>query len=361
MAPARKILIDAREFVPDRRTGIGRFLEGLVDALASLRPEIEIHLASSLVQALPPALTARPNVRPRRIPAGFLAAEKDLSRLSGSEADLYLSPYPKLPLFGARCPAVNTVHDVLDLTHPSYRNRPKGVFDRLRLRMALKRSTLTWYVSATSLEETRAHIGYAGKDPRVRPNGIEDRFFQRTGRQAEVLAPYGLRPGYILAIGNGLPHKNLGVLLGLAGALKRELVLVGATEKNEGLWKAAYPRAGARWVRFVPDEDLPAVVQAAFCLAQPSTAEGYGYPPLEAMAGGIPAVVSDIPVLKETTGGRALVADPKDPRQWLQAVESLEDRALYRSRAEEGRRWTEALRGRRGWQRHVADIEELLG
>ncbi len=101
-------------------------------------------------------------------------------------------------------------------------------------------------------------------------------------------------------------------------------------------------------------------MRGAFCLAQPSTAEGYGYPPLEAMACGVPAVVSNIPVLIETTGGNSLKADPNDYREWLQAFEALEKKDMYQNQIEKGLKWVQPLWGRRGWEGHISDIEELI-
>ena len=108
------------------------------------------------------------------------------------------------------------------------------------------------------------------------------------------------------------------------------------------------------------EEDLPSIVRNAFCLAQPSTAEGYGYPPLESMACGVPAVISNIPVLMETTGGNALAADPYSPKTWLEAIEALENEEFHQNQADRGLHWIEPLRGRKGWEKHISDIEELL-
>jgi glycosyltransferase involved in cell wall biosynthesis len=110
----------------------------------------------------------------------------------------------------------------------------------------------------------------------------------------------------------------------------------------------------------VDDCDLPDLLRNAFCLAQPSLAEGYGYPPLEAMACGTPAVVSRIPVLVETTGGAALTADPSTPGEWKQALEKMEDPVVYRHLREEGLRHIERLKGPRAWKPYLDDIEEML-
>ena len=58
----------------------------------------------------------------------------------------FLNPYPKLPLFGVHCPSINMIHDVLDLTHPAYKGRIKILFDGYRLKRALIKADLTWYV-----------------------------------------------------------------------------------------------------------------------------------------------------------------------------------------------------------------------
>ena len=117
-----------------------------------------------------------------------------------------------------------------------------------------------------------------------------------------------------------------------------------------------YPEAEAIWVSHVQEEDLPAILRNAFCLAQPSTAEGYGYPPLEAMACGVPAVISDISVLIETTGGCALTADPSDAARWLELIGRLEEKAFHDAQVEKGLEWIGPLQGAGAWDNHVADI-----
>jgi len=137
-------------------------------------------------------------------------------------------------------------------------------------------------------------------------------------------------------------------------------VFVGVPEQNKKYWTDRYPQTRALWIPYVSDVDLPALIRSAFCLAQPSTAEGYGLPPLEAMACGIPAVVSNIPVLLETTGSNAFTVNPHDAMAWLDAFESLENKNIYLSQVEKGLRWVEQFRGRKGWEKHISDIEELI-
>jgi glycosyltransferase involved in cell wall biosynthesis len=355
------ILIDAREFVPERRTGIARVLEGLIDALEQNVDIGLLILAVKSPESLPGRLCGKAKIKLERVDSSFLRSEHRLSVLSGLKADLFISPYPKLSLFGCCCKAVHIIHDILDLTHPAYAKRAKVHFDTWRLKRALRRADLTWYDSLWSLDQTRIYVGLTGKNPKVRYPAVDDRFApDRSQSDPSVWKKHGLNQGYILALGNGLPHKNLGVLLKIANRLSRQLVVAGASEKAQRYWKERYPATAAAWIRYVPDEDLPSLLRGSFCLAQPSTAEGFGYPPLEAMACGIPAVISEIPVLKETTGGNAIATEADKPEKWLDALSSLENETFYLAQVERGLRWVEPSRGAKAWHSYVFDVEELL-
>ncbi len=357
----KRIFIDAREFVEGKLTGIGRVLEGLVSALAETDLAREILLASSDLGALPFRANTHEKISVIELPPSFVGSEKALTELSKENMDLFISPYPKLPLFGVGTKAAHIIHDILDLTHPAYKRRLKVYFDGWRLRKALRRADLTWFDSIWSQKETRKWVGMIGKRPRVRYPAIDESFVPyKTDADLEVLKKYGLDPDYVLVIGNGLPHKNLGVLLEVADQISRRIVFVGVQDKNRPYWKSRYPKESATWITHVQDGDLPSIVRAAFCLAQPSTAEGYGYPPLEAMACGIPAVVSKIPVLLETTGSISLYADPHEPKSWMDSFNALESNEIYKIQVQRGLKWVEPLKGRKGWQGHLSDIEELL-
>ena len=354
-----QILVDAREFTPEKATGIGRVIAGLIDALAESPAVDKITLAVFNQNGIPPNLRNREKIEAREIPISFLKSEKALTSLSKYKVSLFFSPYPKLPLFGTHSLTIHMVHDVLGLTYPAYKMRVKFFFDSYRLKSALKKSDLTWYVSKWSLEETKRYAGFTGKNPKVRYNGI-DKIFTPNKNKNEILMKYGLEQGYVLILGNGLPHKNLDVIFGIPAELKRHLVIVGVSTKNQAYWQSKSPGERAFWISHVTDQDLPSIIRGAFCLVQPSTMEGYGYPPLEAMACGVPCIASNIPVLRETTGGNSLFADPLEPSSWLDAINSLENRDLYQLQIRKGLNWVKPFTGRSGWSKHLSDIETML-
>ena len=356
----KRILIDAREFVLGRFTGIARVLQGLTQSLAQSGSCRKMFLALHDSGALPSDLKNLGSVLVKELPKTFLKSEKALSDLS-RHFDLYLSPYPKLPFFGVQCLAVHIIHDVLDLTHPLYKTRFKTIFDRYRLKKALHRADITWYDSSWSMAETQKHFGLCGRNPRVRHPGIQEVF--RPDAQPEdnsILAAYGLKAGHVLALGNGMPHKNLGILLEIAPQLERRIVFAGVPETNRHYWESRHPATPSVWIKHVEERDLPALLRGAFCLVQPSLVEGYGYPPLEAMACGTPAVVSNIPVLQETTGGNALAVNPNDSGAWAQALRVIEDETTYRHMKENGLKWVRAFQGVNAWKHQMHDLDLLL-
>jgi len=338
-------MIDAREFIAGRRTGIGRFLEGLLLAMSQSHPEWRLTLAMHKACALPRSLESRADVL-------YLPhlTEWWWPRLAQGY-DLFLSPYPKLPLRSLPCPSVHTVHDVLYLTHPAYRGNALRVFlATARLQLALKLASLTWFDSDDSLVSCRK-IGEP-RHPNVRFPAIAEDF---TPGDVKVDSPY------FLYVGNGLPHKNVPLLLQAIRDVPARLVLVGVRQSGAllaGLDSAVRDRVDCP--QAVDDRQLLELYRGATALLLPSTAEGYGYPPLEAMACATPAIVADIPVLRETTGGAAMLCGTGDVTGWHQAMNSLLQPAERQAWVAKGLAWVKPLQAPDGWNQHVADIESLI-
>ena len=354
------ILADGREFHHEKRTGISRVLEGILLNISNSPVVVSIRLAVFAQTTVPESLADQRNISLEVIASNTLGAEKALSGMTKKGCDLFLSPYPKLPIGGGNCKYVNIIHDILYITHVDKKGI-KTYWDILRLKAALKKADLTWYDSRSSLIETQRLLGWAGRNPLVRYPGIDQRFAFPENNAASIAENYDLNPGYILAVGNGKTHKNLKVILDVAADIRRPLVFIGVDDTNRQQWLHQSNGHKCRWIPSVQDADLPALIKNAFCLVQPSLIEGYGYPPLEAMACGVPVIVSDIPVLVETTGATALCADPFNPAEWKGAIEKLEDKDFYVAQVQKGLQWTYTLLGKKAWQKYTSDIQKLLG
>jgi len=174
-------------------------------------------------------------------------------------------------------------------------------------------------------------------------NGYHPRAIEELGPQ---LAPLGLTPGeYALCVSTLEPRKKIGELLGawreLPPELRRStpLVLVGAEGwLNDKLHDEIRDAAEAGWLKhlaFVPEDVLLALYAGASLFIYPSTYEGFGLPPIEAMASGVPVLVANRSCLPEVCGDAAGYIDPDDPDGFAVSIaEALNDRA-WRSQARE--------------------------
>lgn len=193
-------------------------------------------------------------------------------------------------------------------------------------------------VSEFSRERLEHHLPrLAGQVSVVQP-GVDHalRFVPADG----VPQRFGLEPGrFVLAVGSAAPHKNRELILRAAesiGELGLKVALVGGS-------RAAVFRGGgvsevANVVRlgYVDDGVLRSLYATAHAFVFPSLYEGFGLPPLEAMALGCPTVVSDIRPLTDTCGDAALRVDPHQPGDVVDALRRLQDPALRRDYAARG-------------------------
>jgi glycosyltransferase involved in cell wall biosynthesis len=166
----------------------------------------------------------------------------------------------------------------------------------------------------------RELIEVLGVDPEaieVIPPGVDERFAPGVDA-APARASYGLDRPYVLTLGTVSTRKNLDTLEPAAKALRELGIELVAAGSDRG-----YLRSGLvpfRRLGYVADSLLPALYAGARAVLVPSLYEGFGLPCLEAMACGVPVVCSTLGALPETCGPDALVADPRDPTGFAQAV-----------------------------------------
>lgn len=234
-------------------------------------------------------------------------------------------------------PYLLTSHDLIrwhDLTGRAVHIAPPRGIDRLGLRADYAAVRRAAHVLAPS-EATRGELVRLLEVPpeqvTVVPLGLDHALFR-------PVAPHRTPWPYVLFVGSEHPRKNLEAVLRAVALLKARpehadlrLVKVGAPGDGEAPFRARTARLVEElglqrevvFVGEVPDADLPGWYAGAACLVLPSRSEGFGLPPLEAMACGCPAVVSSAGSLPEVTGGAALVVPPEQPGELADAVAGL--------------------------------------
>jgi glycosyltransferase involved in cell wall biosynthesis len=252
-------------------------------------------------------------------------------------AVLYI-PYSTFTPLVRPCPFVVTVHDCTMENDTGFAGgRIRQALTRTVTAMALRRATAMTAPSRASLADIRRHYP-AAPNPTLIPNGVDLLQFRQVtvDAVAEARARYRLPDTFVLAVGAHRPHKNHEVLVRALATLPGNvgLVIVGNPDPAfrspvPGLISELGLDSRVKLVPDVADEWLPAVYRAASVFAFPSLAEGYGLPVVEAMAAGVPVVMSDIEVMAEVAGMAAVMVPPRDAAGWARAIMAvLRDPAL---------------------------------
>jgi glycosyltransferase involved in cell wall biosynthesis len=191
-----------------------------------------------------------------------------------------------------------------------------------QLGRTLKEARRVITVSRISFSALSAYAGVDAAKVRVIHNGVAERFRPETSRETllAVRRRYGLPEKYVFWVGNFRPEKNLAFLVQAWARVQKRLpeslplVLAGAQTGEFPKIKKEVNRHGIEgtvlFPGFIRDDDLPMVYSAAKVFVFPSLYEGFGLPPLEAMACGTPCVVSNSSSLPEVTGSAALLFNP---------------------------------------------------
>lgn len=217
------------------------------------------------------------------------------------------------------------IHDVNTMAMPKSYSVPFRALYRLLLpalgRVAQTIATVSDY-SAGEL----VRFGICGPDKIVvAPDGHEHALRWQARHSAATQAVAG--PNTIVMVGSPAPHKNAALILGLAERLSAaglRLAVVGVSDAR--VFNAATPRliaSNVAWLGRLSDEEISALLRDSMCLAFPSFVEGFGLPPLEAMAIGCPVIVSDRASLPEICGEAALYASPEAADQWIEQFRRL--------------------------------------
>jgi glycosyltransferase involved in cell wall biosynthesis len=296
-------------------------------------------------------------------------------RLASYAPDVVHSTSHLGPLWGPGRRIV-TVHDLIFERHPGEYNRLWLAITRALLPRVLAGAAAILADSGATRADLERLYGVPPRKVVVVYPGIDDEFRSPLppDRIAAVRREFGLSDGpYIVCLGPWVRRKQIGVAVKAFAAIADrwpDLKLAITGKPARGMRSSGVAavldrlpegtRARVRTVGHLPGEKLRALVQGAAILAYPSSHEGFGLPPLEAMAAGVPAVASDIEVIREVAGEAALLAKVGDVGEWTQAFHRIlsEPGTAARLRAT-GRKRADAFT----WERcagEVADVYEAV-
>ena len=326
--------------------GIGRYTRGLVAALARGDDDNRYTLFCAGSGPPPTQWPERFAVHTTGIRASWLAIGWHrlhlplyADRLIGG-CDIFHSPDFALPPL-RRALGVVTVHDLSFLRVPECADPKLRSYLETVVPRSVKAARRVLADSKSTRNDLTDYLRVPPEKISVIPAGVASHFLPITDANvlATVQARYSLPEQFILTVGTLEPRKNFARLISAYGRLRRqsglrhELVIVG---RPGWLYDDIFKRVNeeklqghVQFTGFVDDPDLPAVYSLASLFAFPSLYEGFGMPPLEAMACGVPVVCSNNSSLPEAVGSAALMVDAGDVEALADAMARiLEDTAL---------------------------------
>ena len=362
-----RIAIDARKL---HDFGIGTYIRNLLLHLARIDQQTEyVLLCSPDDRSI--ATSLGENFRSVCEGAGPYSLLEQLSiplRVRREGADLFHAPHYVLPpLTPTR--TIVTIHDCIHLMFPQYLpNRLGHAYARAALWTAARKSDRILTVSETSKRDILRFLHVPPEKMAVIHNAIDERFWLDPGEEQIVRTRerYQLNDPFVLYVGNIKPHKNLERLIEAfhrvrgRGLDQLKLLIIGdEISRLQSLRRTVHRLMLHKHVRFfgfVPPETLAVLYRLASVFVFPSLYEGFGLPPLEAMASGTPVVTSNVSSLPEVVGDAAVLVDPYDAEAIADGImRVLSDAELRVELRRRGLARAQAY----SWERSVRRIHEI--
>ena len=328
-----KVAIDARMVKPATMHGIARYVHELLHCLRYMKPEhqfdIIVNKESSLEKVDWPDHMRLVPIKARWI--SFREQWELPKLLKDIKADLFHSPSFVAPLV-CPCRMLMTIHDLNHMVLSQFYTPFHLFYYQMFVRSCMKRSEFVLTVSKFSREEIISNLELDPEKIFVTYNGVSSRFqpIHDQNLLDYVRDVYSLPEKFIFCLSNNKPHKNIHRLVRAWGYSDINLPLVLASPVDEGAICVAenYGKKHLLYfARFLQEEHLPAVYSMSEVFVYPSTYEGFGLPPLEALACGTPVVVARSSSLPEVVGDHAIFAHPYDYQDIARALqESLKEK-----------------------------------
>ena len=259
-------------------------------------------------------------------------------------ADLYHYPHFDAPLSLRKIPLVLTIHDLYPLTIDGYCSFVKRAYFRHLTRANVRRAAAIITNSRHTKNDIIEHLKVPEKKIIVTPLGFSDEFhpIDDADYLLRVRKKYQLPPKFIFYCGNHKPHKNLPRLLRayalLPAPLKKNFPLAltgeptGPSQKLLTLARQLGLDKNLSFLGWVDQNDLPALYNLASLLVLPSLYEGFGFPPLEALACGTPVACSNAAAIPEVVGRVGRLFNPYNIDEITAALAAALERDVHNPR-----------------------------
>ncbi|HUN61524.1 MAG TPA: glycosyltransferase family 1 protein [Candidatus Sulfotelmatobacter sp.] len=332
-----RIGIDARPLYQAQRTGIANYIYELLKELPRIAPEHEYILyAHKEIKGVPTDSCIQTKVDSRfgLFPGSFWLLSRGSHLIRRDTLDVFWSTVTMLPLWvPKRVFRVVTVYDVVWRRFPETMRTANFWLHRMRAETAIRNCDRMIAISRSTGDDLVNFFGVACDRIRLVYPAISEVYKPQDPLLAAsyICRKYGVPPRYMAAVGTVEPRKNLTLLVRAMQILKRTgrfdcpLLIAGANGwKNSPLYqevqKSGLTQDEIRFLGYVPDDDLPLFYAGAKVFLFPSLYEGFGLPPLEAMACGTPVIASNAPPMPETLGDAAILEPPSSAERFVEAI-----------------------------------------
>ncbi len=276
-----------------------------------------------------------------------------------THADLFYSPHYIVPI-NLKLPCVSLIHDTIQMQFPDQFSLLQRSYAKYMIGRALRKSDLIITQCETVKSDLIQRFPNCNRE-KIHPIRmcIDPVWFTEPGR---ISLP--IPEQYCIYFGAYRKHKNLQFLAEMwtGSSNLPPLIITGdRLERYPEFHKSIHPLLNSkRWIDLgeVDFSTLRALVKSAYVGVFPSKYEGFGLPPLESMASGIPVLVSNCGAFPEVSGGGATVIPVTDPDQWISEIAKLGDLERYRERCHKGSNWVKTF-DIEPWIQHHIQICQL--
>lgn len=320
----KTITIDVRMI---RSSGIGTYISNVVPLIVSQMRDCDFYLLGHQ-EEMNGLENNKPNVHMINCTSSIysISEQFELKKKIPTQTDLFWSPHYNIPLF-YNGKLLVTVHDVFHLAMKEFvHGMAKQIYSKYMFHSVKRKADKIITVSNFTKSELLKYVGCNPRNILVSYNGVGASWFSTVEGKRFIDKPY------LIYVGNVKPHKNLYSLIRAFGQLKdllpHHLLIVG---KKDGFLTGDEQinefinnnNDRIHFTGFINDGHLRQYVHQADLFVFPSLYEGFGLPPLEAMASGTAVAVSNIPVLKEVCGDAACYFNPKDEKNIADTIFNL--------------------------------------